>query len=393
MLILPALLGIVLVPAAIPMEASAATTPTSNPTCGISLADKFCVQATTAGTLQIYRMAGSWESPVYGQATLSFTGESTGYQRTYYGISSFPYTSPAMPADQYDGSVSWCDPDPSGCNPQDVPFSLVVGPGATPNDCIFTGSSVGISSVGIGGYNGYYSGYLLIDSQGHVCALGNSRWYGDASGARLNAPIIAAASTNGGQGYWLLGADGGVFTYGNAGFYGSEGGKPLNAPVVSMAPTSDNGGYWLVAKDGGVFTFGDAGFYGSEGGKPLNKPVDGMAVAPQGNGYWLVASDGGVFTFTPDGFYGSMGGKWLNKPVVGMTSTTDGRGYTLVASDGGVFNFGDSQFYGSLGSNPPSSPVVDLSPADQDQGYYLVTQGGVVYTFGPYAYWKGDASE
>ena len=390
-LVVLGLLTAVTVSALKPDPASATTTPTANPTCGISLADKFCVQATTSGTLQVYRMAGSWQSPVYGQATLSFTGESTGYQRSY-NETTFPFTTPAMPADQYDGSISWCDPDPSGCYPNSVPFSLIVGPGATPNDCIFTGSSVGISSVGIGGYNGYYSGYLLTDSQGHVCALGNSKWYGDASGMRLNAPIIAAASANGGQGYWLLGSDGGVFSYGSAGFFGSEGGKTLNAPVVSMAPTSDNNGYWLVAMDGGVFTFGDAGFYGSMGGHQLNKPVDGMAVAPQGQGYWLVAADGGVFTFTSDGFYGSMGGKWLNKPVVGMSSTSDGRGYALVASDGGVFNFGDSQFYGSLGSNPPSSPVVDLSPADQDQGYYLITEGGVVYTFGPNAYWKGNAS-
>jgi hypothetical protein len=247
------------------------------------------------------------------------------------------------------------------------------------NDCSFTAPTVGITAVEIS----VAHSYLRADAAGQVCASGAAKWYGDARGLRLDAPVVSITATPDGRGYWLLGADGGVFTYGDAHFYGSTGNIHLNAPVVGMAVTPTNRGYWIVAKDGGIFSFGDARFHGSTGGIALAQPVDGIAVAPRGNGYWLVASDGGVFTFTPDGFYGSLGRLRLDRPIVGMSSAADGHGYTLVGSDGGVFSFGDARFYGSLGAQPPPSPIVALATVPGDNGYYLVDAAGHVWGFGP----------
>jgi len=64
-------------------------------------------------------------------------------------------------------------------------------------------------------------------------------------------------------GYRLVAADGGVFSFGSAPFYGSLGGTKLNAPIVAGATTPDGGGYWMLGRDGGVFTFGDAPFEGA----------------------------------------------------------------------------------------------------------------------------------
>lgn len=362
-----------------PMNIASAATPTNNPSCATGFDPALCVQATSSGLLQVYPMAGS--SLPSGSVDFTITGEATGFQETFF-ITSLPFTTPVLPSDQYDGSLLYCGQ--SGCGAQGESFSLVVGPGAAQNDCLFTSPTVGMASG-----SASTGGYFITNALGQVCAMGGTKWYGDVSNTRLNAPVIAIAATSDAAGYWLLAADGGVFTFGDAHFFGSTGNRVLNAPVVAMASTPDNGGYWLVAKDGGVFTFGDAVFHGSMGATRLNQPVDGIAVAPAGNGYWLVAGDGGVFTFTSDGFYGSMGAKRLNRPIIGMSSTPDGRGYTLVASDGGVFTFGDASFYGSLGANPPPSPIVDLAPTPGATGYFMITQSGVVYAFGSGAHWKG----
>ena len=126
-------------------------------------------------------------------------------------------------------------------------------------------------------------------------------------------------------GYWLTGSDGGVFSFGNAGFFGSMGGTRLNAPIVAVASSPD-GGYSLAGSDGGVFSFGNAGFFGSMAGLALDAPIVGIASAGDGNGYYLVASDGGVFAFGDATFQGSMGGTRLNKPIVGMDVTPDNPG-------------------------------------------------------------------
>jgi hypothetical protein len=183
------------------------------------------------------------------------------------------------------------------------------------------------------------------------------------------------------RGYWLAASDGGVFSYGDAQFYGSMGGRKLNAPVVAMASTPDGNGYWLVGSDGGIFSFGDAQFYGSMGGTRLDKPVVGMVATPDGKGYWLVASDGGIFSFGDAQFYGSMGGRFLDKPVVGMAPSADGHGYWLVASDGGLFSFGDADFHGSMGGHPLDRPVVAIETIPGAGGYWEVAADGGLFAF------------
>src|SRR5260370_41110546 len=90
-----------------------------------------------------------------------------------------------------------------------------------------------------------------------------------------------------GRGYWLAGADGGVFAFGDAGFHGAVSGLRLNAPIVAMASTHSGKGYWLTGADGGVYAFGDAllfghagGDYGSPAGLRLTPPGGALAVPP-----------------------------------------------------------------------------------------------------------------
>ncbi len=187
----------------------------------------------------------------------------------------------------------------------------------------------------------------VADDTGHVFGESDlsgppANNFGDASGLRLNKPMVGMTPTANGQGYWLVAADGGIFAFGNALFYGSTGSLRLNRPVVGMSVSSNGAGYTLVASDGGVFCFGNALFYGSipgilKPGQQLNKPIEGIVTTPDGGGYWMVASDGGVFAFGNAPFLGSLGGQQLASPIVGMFS--NGQGYTLVALDGTLYPF------------------------------------------------------
>ncbi len=183
----------------------------------------------------------------------------------------------------------------------------------------------------------------VADSSGHVFGEDDftgppAQNYGDASGLRLNQPIVGMTPTADGQGYWLVAADGGIFAYGDTQFYGSAGSLRLNQPIVGMSVTPDGGGYTLVATDGGVFNYGDSQFYGSLGSLKLNKPIEGLVNTPDGGGYWMVASDGGIFAFGDAPFLGSLGSENVASPIVGMFAY--GNGYTLVAQDGTLYPFG-----------------------------------------------------
>ncbi|HWE57689.1 MAG TPA: hypothetical protein VG435_19460 [Acidimicrobiales bacterium] len=90
------------------------------------------------------------------------------------------------------------------------------------------------------------------------------------------SPASVGAASTLAQSYRMVASDGGIFSFG-APFLGSTGGDRLDAPVVAMASTPDGGGYWLVASDGGIFAFGDARFLGSTGGDRLSSPIVGMA--------------------------------------------------------------------------------------------------------------------
>ena len=121
---------------------------------------------------------------------------------------------------------------------------------------------------------------------------------------RLNAPIIAMASTPTGHGYWLLGADGGVFSFGDArvlGFDGRRAARPRR-----WSAWRDRGRQRATgssARDGGVFSFGDAPYTGSIPGtglchaagrgvahrhqlrsRLLGADADGVVVAVRGRG-------------------------------------------------------------------------------------------------------------
>jgi hypothetical protein len=225
-------------------------------------------------------------------------------------------------------------------------------------------------------------GYFIAGAAGEIGSFGDASYYGDATNAHLNAPIVGLSTTGNGTGYWLLGKDGGIFSFGNAQFYGSTGGIHLNRPVLGIARSYHGHGYLLVASDGGIFAFGDATFHGSTGNIHLNKPIVGIATTPTGNGYWLVASDGGIFAFGDARFYGSTGAVHLNKPIVGMATTPTGNGYWLVASDGGIFAFGDARFYGSTGGLTLAKPIVSIAATPTGHGYWLVASDGGVFNFG-----------
>jgi hypothetical protein len=242
-------------------------------------------------------------------------------------------------------------------------------------------------------------GYRLTAADGGTFNFGDSAQLGSLGSAKLNKPIVGAASTPDRLGQYLVGSDGGVFTFGTATFKGSLGatGSPSPAvgiaatsggywiaaangtvtaygtapvlgsltpppsPVVGIAPTPDGGGYWLTTATGAVFPFGDAKPLGDISARKLNAPVVSITSSPDGLGYWLTASDGGVFAFGDAPFVGSAGGLKLNKPVVAIIPTASGKGYQLVASDGGVFAYGDAAFFGSTGALKLNQPVVAAS--------------------------------
>jgi type VII secretion-associated serine protease mycosin len=226
------------------------------------------------------------------------------------------------------------------------------------------------------------SGYWIVGTGGQVQAFGSARALGDASGASLSAPVVAAAAIPSGRGYWLATADGDVFSFGDAAFYGSLHQRHLNAPIVGMAPTLSGLGYWLLGRDGGVFSFGDAPFYGSTAATRLNQPVVDMAPTPSGLGYWFVGADGGVFSFGDAAFHGSTGDISLNQPVVSLAPSASG-GYWLAAADGGIFAF-DAPFHGSLPGLAPTAPLKGrrIRATGDGAGYYILGGNGQVFPFG-----------
>ncbi|MGH3116637.1 MAG: M23 family metallopeptidase [Gaiellales bacterium] len=242
----------------------------------------------------------------------------------------------------------------------------------------------GIAADAVGmatGPNG--DGYWYVTANGQVTALGDATHHGDASGVRLNKPIVGMDRTSSGNGYWLVAADGGVFTYGDAVFFGSTGSTALNQPIVGMKATATGNGYWLLARDGGVFTFGDAPFRGSVPERESVDDVVGMAKGGGANpGYWIVRATGKVHAFNVS-HHGDVSGVTLNAPVVGIAENFQQSGYWLAAEDGGVFAFSAS-FYGSATSRPPpNEPVMGISRM-ASEGYRLVTAlPGDVISFTP----------
>jgi subtilisin family serine protease len=238
-------------------------------------------------------------------------------------------------------------------------------------------------------------GYWVVTADGHVRPFGWAGFYGDMSGRRLSAPIVAAARTPSGRGYWLVGANGAVYSFGDAQFLGGMVGRPLTSPIVGMAAMPQGMGYVLLGRDGGIFAFGDARFYGSTGGWRLRAPVLDMTMTSDGRGYWFVAADGGVFSFGDARFHGSTGGMTLSQPVRSMTAAANGSGYWMVADDGGIFAF-NVPFEGSLPRvralyGYPYVPSVRMRSLASNDGYYLLGLDGTVWAFGAARYFGSAA--
>lgn len=172
-------------------------------------------------------------------------------------------------------------------------------------------------------------GFWTVDQRGLVTAVAPARSFGDLTGTRPAAAIVAIEATPSGEGYWLLGADGGVFTFGDARFAGT--GPTLS---VAMSATPLGEGYWITDTAGHVQAFGDAVLIGDLGETVPAAPVVAMAATPSGGGYWLVAADGAVFTFGDAPFHGA----GAPVPVVAMVPVLGG--YALVSGDGTVTSFG-----------------------------------------------------
>lgn len=209
-------------------------------------------------------------------------------------------------------------------------------------------------------------------------AVGGAPSFGPARGLRLNAGVVAMASTASGNGYWLTAADGGVFTFGDAHFDGSVASFSLARPIVGIAATPSGKGYWLVGSDGGVFAFGDAGFHGSLGAPAaMLAPIVAIASTPSGQGYWLVGSDGGVFSFGDAAFEGAATSFAHGAPIVAIAPTHSGYGYYLLGADGGVFAFGDARFNGS--ANDGHHLATSIAVPSNGKGYQVArTDGSVV---------------
>jgi hypothetical protein len=203
--------------------------------------------------------------------------------------------------------------------------------------------------------------WLLTDS-GRALPLRDAVSFGSSDATLTLAPVVAGASTLGGDGYWVVHSDGTVNSHGDAVHHGDMSALGLNAPIVGMAVSSSGGGYWLVARDGGVFSFGDAVFYGSTGGLTLNGPMASMTAGT--SGYWLVARDGGVFTFGVS-FHGSLPQLLsLSDEVpegLRIRAVDNGDGYYVLSDEGEVFSFGSASPAGSAASLLyPGENAVDL---------------------------------
>ena len=203
--------------------------------------------------------------------------------------------------------------------------------------------------------------WVLTDS-GRALPFGDAVSFGATDSAVTLAPVVAGASTLGGDGYWVVHSDGTVDSHGDAIHHGDMSGLALNAPIVGMAVSRSGGGYWLVARDGGVFSFGDAVFYGSTGGLILNGPMASMTAGA--SGYWLVARDGGVFTFGVS-FHGSLTELFSlsdERPEgVRIRAVDNGDGYYVLSAEGEIFSFGSASPAGSAASLLyPGETVVDL---------------------------------
>ncbi|HWS47011.1 MAG TPA: hypothetical protein VN636_14185, partial [Acidimicrobiia bacterium] len=62
----------------------------------------------------------------------------------------------------------------------------------------------------------------------------------------LSAPVTAIARTPTGNGYWILGIDGHVYALGDAHYYGNAAlGSTSHAADIARRPTGD--GYWVTA--------------------------------------------------------------------------------------------------------------------------------------------------
>jgi peptidoglycan/xylan/chitin deacetylase (PgdA/CDA1 family) len=213
---------------------------------------------------------------------------------------------------------------------------------------VVDGASVGAGdAVAVAARPSGRAGRWIATASGGVHARGGAPFYG--ADGRLNAPLVAIASTPSGEGYWTAAADGGVFAHGDAGFFGSAADVALHAPVVALTPSPTGQGYWLLGADGGVFAFGDAPYLGSAVGSSAT-PFVALAGRPQDDGYWLLRRDGAVVrvgagpdagdvvraSSSADGVGDGGGGRRF----LAIAADADGRGYRLVSDrPGEAFSF------------------------------------------------------
>jgi hypothetical protein len=218
--------------------------------------------------------------------------------------------------------------------------------------------------------------YELVAADGGVFPFG-TQFRGSLGDVRLNAPIVAAASTVDGQGYYLLGADGGVFEFGDAPFFGSGVGLISGRAVGIAVPSFDT--YDLVTDAGVVWQFSATASPRVifEPGLAISQPIVGISAGPQGT--WLVAGDGGVFPIGSS-FYGSEGGSVLPHQIVGINGATGG--YRLVDSAGNIYAFGAAANEGGTGNVRLNRPIVAVAGDRATDGYWLAASDGGVFPFG-----------
>ncbi len=124
--------------------------------------------------------------------------------------------------------------------------------------------------------NPAFTGYWVVDDQGHVYALGQAR--GDLGNADLSQDqldagerVTSLSATPSGNGYWIFTNRGRVFAKGDAQAFGDLTAIPLNGPVLDSIPTPTGKGYYMVASDGGIFAFGDAAVLRLDGRHPAER--------------------------------------------------------------------------------------------------------------------------